>query len=473
MKTIEMFETNADRLGFRDNTPDGCIIVSLPDRRMVKVGELRSGRELARFDLETDFTTLDMSKNCEFVFGACGQTQVTGPSGYRPGIGRVTQVDSVGSPTVFAWSVAQGRMICNLRCHERNVTRMAINADAKIMASGSLDRQVKLFSLQDGKELATLVGHQAEITELAISQDGHVIVSGERGDQVRVWEIPSGRLLHNLRTGGWGRVTISADGRLLATGNSAAVELWDVRNGSQLRKVPHGDYLPDVIFIAFVSEGQHLVTGGSGFLKVLDSSNGNLVQHFEIKQGKDVQNWVIADDEETIAACTESNVRIYDLFSGKLCDEVTLSEFQPWKLAFTPDSKTLVTSQWSKERRLATIRFWQADGGAWPKPHRSAEEKRAARQKFDEDQARFTAELEKMTLAAHRKLEEEQAARRKAEEERQKVEDDKQKIEHQRKAKIIEQRKQMGQCFWCGEPLGLWARLRGHIQHPNCFKFCE
>ena len=355
--TTATFKAHVNRIGFRDNTPEGCIIVSLARQGVIK--ELFTSREIARFDLETDHTWLEISKNCEIVFGACQQRKITGERSYRSGVGWVSKFEAVGSPRVFAIDVAEGRELCNLHCHDGNVTCMAVNVESRLMASGSMDAQVKLFNLRDGKEIGTLVGHEAAITSIAISQNGRLIATGGSDSTVRVWDIPSGNLKKTLVTQSEVNcVKLSLDGCFLATCVRGQVTLWEVQSGER-HDLPC-DCPSD--FIAFGSQSQCLITGGENFLQVRDVVSHNLVHQFEFRQGK-IKEIVIAADDRTAAVCTEFDTRIFDLSTGTLCDVV---DGRAGFVALTPDGMTLATVCWPSDgREQPSICIWQTKSGTW------------------------------------------------------------------------------------------------------------
>ncbi len=104
--------------------------------------------------------------------------------------------------------------------HRKAVVSMAVTPDGKILASGSADQTIKLWSLSDGSVLKTIKGHTDTVSSVAISPDGRFLVSGSTDKTVRVWSLPEGAPLKTLPpfSKKVGAVAVSADGKAFAAG---------------------------------------------------------------------------------------------------------------------------------------------------------------------------------------------------------------------------------------------------------------
>jgi len=170
--------------------------------------------------------------------------------------GRVLASGS-GDRTVRLWSVPDGKPLCTLTGHRGEVSGLAMSPDGRVLASGSLGRtsasgdweqfgEVQLRSVPDGKALCTLTWHRGSVLCLAMSPDGRVLASGSDDKTVRLWSVPDGQALRTLAEprGAVLCLAMSSDGRMLASGvhdhgtvqdYDGMVQLWSMPDGKPLR----------------------------------------------------------------------------------------------------------------------------------------------------------------------------------------------------------------------------------------------
>lgn len=173
--------------------------------------------------------------------------------------GEVVAAGSADRFEVCMWSVQTGRLLDVLAGHEGPVCALAFSPTGNLLASGSWDRTVRIWTIfgrsgavepfalgsdvlalafrPDGKELvvATLNG-QLFFFDVALGKQTSVIdgrqdiIGGRRvGDRTSAANGASGKAFTS--------VTYTADGRcVLAGGNSKYVLLYDVREGVALKK---------------------------------------------------------------------------------------------------------------------------------------------------------------------------------------------------------------------------------------------
>jgi WD40 repeat protein len=88
---------------------------------------------------------------------------------------------------VKIWDLSTPRSL-DLRGHTSKVWDLAISPDGRRLATGSLDRTIKLWDTTTGEEVFTLRGHTAGVTCVTFSPNGQRLASGSWDRTVRVWD---------------------------------------------------------------------------------------------------------------------------------------------------------------------------------------------------------------------------------------------------------------------------------------------
>jgi eukaryotic-like serine/threonine-protein kinase len=99
---------------------------------------------------------------------------------------------------VKIWDLATGRSL-DLDGHTNLVFDLASSPDGRRLATGSLDRTIKLWDTTTGEEVFTLRGHTAGVTCVAFSPDSRRIASGSWDRTVRVWDTSAPTPVARLR----------------------------------------------------------------------------------------------------------------------------------------------------------------------------------------------------------------------------------------------------------------------------------
>ncbi|MBN4055085.1 hypothetical protein JYT15_01100, partial [Acidimicrobium ferrooxidans] len=209
--------------------------------------------------------------------------------------------------TVRIWDAGTGKALHVLRGHTKAVTSVAITADGRFSASGSLDLSVRLWS-RSGKLVRTMRVHEPRRfarrrpsgIRVAFSPDGKLLATGGADDTVRLWDVASGRQIRLLRNAGREAVGLvfSRDGKgLLSTWLHNGAILWDVSSGQKLLQISHAVHRPVRWLLTPQSRRMIGYTGSHG------------VNLWEVPSGRGVVQWVGSGPRGSISSLSMGPAR--------------------------------------------------------------------------------------------------------------------------------------------------------------------
>ncbi len=155
--------------------------------------------------------------------------------------------------------------------HADRVLAVAFAPDETILATGSEDRQVRLWDLRSSKEFRTLSGHERAANALAFDAGGERIASGDGSGGIRLWRVASGAMLGSLQgtRAEIEALAFSPHGTKLATGQLRELAIWDVERGEKI-----GGWPLRSSDVAFSPDGRRIATGTRDGTRVWDLATG-------------------------------------------------------------------------------------------------------------------------------------------------------------------------------------------------------
>jgi WD40 repeat protein len=267
---------------------------------------------------------------------------------------------------------------------------VAVAPDGKTLAVAGADNAIAVWDVATGKELRSIKVPPVGLGAFLFSPDGKTLAGRGAQPTIYLWDVTTGKELRQLTTpatsqrgiffaGGLGMASMafSHDGKVLASAETsfdnrklvAAVKLWDVAAGKELRQFPAGEQTI-VTTLAYAPDGKTLAYGIQNAVHVCAADTGKEV--CQIK-GLDagVVGLVYSPDSKTLAAkgMQDGTVRLFDAQTGKPRRQLgeAAAVANPFvmagmggvgrDLAFSPDGKLVANGEGT------TVRLWEAATG--------------------------------------------------------------------------------------------------------------
>ncbi|MBW4618998.1 MAG: AAA-like domain-containing protein [Cyanosarcina radialis HA8281-LM2] len=337
----------------------------LSDRRLeALVQAIRAKQQLNRVN-QPDWKTQKMVDSAlrQSAYGVVERNSLSGHEDKVNAIAFSPDGGSVASGsvdrTIKIWQ-PDGRLLRTLTGHNDEILDLAFSPDDQILVSASGDGTIKFWNRQ-GILLRTFTGNCGSIYAVAFSHDGQTIASACGDGTVKIWNL-EGKLLKTLKGHQgevWG-VDFSSDGRLIASSSrDNTVKLWSASGQLLATLKGHSSTVRGVAFSPIPlnrgDKGGILATASDDRTVKLWRTDGTLLATLpghnapvaQVKFSPDGQRLVTASWDNTIAIWHRHGTPIATLKGHR--DRV-------WDVAFSPDGQTIASASWDN-----TVKFWQPE----------------------------------------------------------------------------------------------------------------
>jgi WD40 repeat protein len=381
-------------------SPDSKTVATGGGDRSVILWDARTGEELARLaEHQSAVTALVFDPEGKWLASANGAI-ATGVGFSNPSA-RLVDSSPIAAE-VKVWDIQSRKPLRTLTGHTKSILSLAVSSDGKRLASGSADGTVRVWEVASGSLETNLAGFKGPVVAVAFSPDARALAIGG-GDPYRaeaelsIWDMATQtrRIVLKGHAGPVFALAFAPDGKTLASaGLDQIVRFWDLVTGDEQRSIrghrapiwcvaydPTGRRIATAswdqtikIWDAEQPQGMESIAGAGGYSGCFSPDGkwmlrgGRRVEVYEVGTGKpplilpdyetgDVILAMAPDGSMFASAGADKIVRLWEVGTWRQLARLDKHQDKVWNLAFSPDSRTLASSDPS------IVRLWDAKRG--------------------------------------------------------------------------------------------------------------
>ena len=238
---------------------DGSHIASISEDKTIRVWHVATGRRKHTFKTNSkDLHRISFSPNGETLASASlvdgiihqwdlntgkHKNTIVGHGGGFASKNIVFSEDRIIATTIYGkkniilYDLNTQEVQTILAGHKKQVYSLSFSLDGKTLASGGLDKTIRIWTVDTGEHKKTLRGHSDQVSHILFKDDATLISYG-KDKMVRLWDIKKGRQKNSFKVGvyiqdiGSVQMEISHYRRNYKKDQPYSLYLWDLETGS-------------------------------------------------------------------------------------------------------------------------------------------------------------------------------------------------------------------------------------------------
>ncbi|CAE6422900.1 unnamed protein product, partial [Rhizoctonia solani] len=273
-----------------------------------------------------------------------------------------------GYKSIYVLDAQSGKNILGpIDGHTDRIWSIGCSPDGRYIASGSVDRTVRLWDAQNGDLLlGPLEAHTGRISSVAFSSDGSRIISGCNGGLVCTWDSRQRTLPSSSSDPLLGHITcvkFSSDGTGFVSGSEVGtICIWDAHTG-EMEVGPIKAHTRQINAVDFLND---CVVSGSedGKICVCDALSGEAVfGPLEVRPGGKVQSIAYSPNGKLIATGSYNEINLWDAQTGgSVLGPFTDLQGLVMSIQFSPDGTHIVGSSDGPSKNIVVWHASESDG---------------------------------------------------------------------------------------------------------------
>lgn len=320
------------------------------------------------FKRRTVLSNLLSSATSSFILLSCFVSSSPASEAFR--LSQSNSCDSNQSPERWSSGTVL-RISAPQDGHTRTIYAVAVSSDSRFVASGSVDRYIKIWDVENRSLYRTYRGSN-QIKTLDFSPDGRILASGSVDGNIALWDLSSSsqepiQLLTNHASSSVSAITTLAfhpnDDILATSGSDGMIRIWDTRSNQLIEEFEDDQ---NVFALAFSPDGEKLASGGSGgIVNIRNWSTGRVMESLNPGGGSVLSITFDAIDSNVLAIGTELLFESEDMSHGAEIWELENAEFLGFEgtqggdifsVEFSPDGCVFASASMDGSIKLWNLR---------------------------------------------------------------------------------------------------------------------
>lgn len=269
---------------------------------------------------------------------------------------------SLGYGTLKFWNLSTGQLLSSYTGHSDSVIRLTPSPDGQVFASGSRDRNIKIWNLQTCQEICTLVGKLDRQLSFIVTSDEEIVswVPGEAGDApivrsqpghsdsvfcmafnpansqqlisgsvdktIKIWDLTLQRVTHTLigHEDIVFALAVHSQGQtLMSGGKDETLKLWNLQTGELIRTVAAEYWVRNILVGA---ETDTFICGGKqAAIQIRHWETGEIIRQIGTESDGNLSLDISSDQQFLLSCGTGGIIRVWHLETGELIRRIQSS----------------------------------------------------------------------------------------------------------------------------------------------------
>lgn len=253
------------------------------------------------------------------------------------------------------WDAQSGVLVTDLQM-PKGASKIDLSSDGKYLVTANDDAVARIWEIPSGKLVSELRGHEKQINDVHFSPDRKRVATVSDDETARVWDSLTGALLHTIggtRTLGIKTTKFSPDGSVIAIGSrgdaqtncdgDSADDLFrrlDAIGGLQIVEIPcatqHMEFSPDSQFVTVWRDDQSP--------DIFSLASGNRIAHIKDAPGKINSLAFSPDSKFILTGNLDGTLRIYDALTAANIATLLAHGRGVNDVKFSPNGKIVISA---------------------------------------------------------------------------------------------------------------------------------